>query len=313
MGAHSGGTRLDRSMQFVSLLALAPLALGTDPYHPPAPAYGGYAPAPPAYGGYAPQPPPYHHPQPAYHQPAPAYYHQPSYGYEHPKHNCSVQDVVEAAEVCTPALETVCNPVELSRKSIKDVEQCYTVTRNVCTESIEEIDNEVCTYSYQPKDEKTTAKTVEVSFNKECETQMVTVCQPAQYGYGHGHGGYGHNYCKEVAQETCYNVPVVTVVEPAVTVTYPEPIKTCVNKPISLPRISCEDLSEEKCITVPEVEVVSETFEKCVTALAAPACQAVELTLPKQVCVEIVYGFAHDAPKHEEPAYPAPTPAYPHA
>merc|ERR1711970_4803 len=240
-------------------------------------------------------------------------YPQPGYGYEHPKHNCTVQDVVELAEVCTPALETVCNPVELSRKNIKDVEQCYTVTRTVCTESIEEIDNEVCTYSYQPKGEETTAKTVEVSFNKECETQMVTVCQPAQYGYGHGHG-YGHNYCKEVAQETCYNVPVVTVVEPPVTVTYPEPIKTCVNKPISLPRISCEDLSEEKCITVPEVEVVTESFENCVTALAAPACQAVELTLPKQVCVEIVYGFAHDAPKHEEPAYHAePAPAYPHA
>ena len=44
---------------------------------------------------------------------------------------------------------------------------------------------------------------------------MVTVCQPAAYGYGHG---YGHNYCKEVAQETCYNVPVLTVVEPEVQV-----------------------------------------------------------------------------------------------
>jgi len=277
-------------MQAIALLVLVPLVAGvpTQTYHQPV--Y--HQPAYPA--------PSYH--QPAYHQPD---YHQPHYGYEHPKHNCSVEDVVEAAEVCTPALETVCNPVELSRKNIKDVEQCYTVTRTVCTESIEEIDNEVCTYSYQPKSEETTAKTVEVSFNKECETQMVTVCQPAQYGYGHGHG-YGHNYCKEVAQETCYNVPVVTVVEPPVTVTYPEPIKTCVNKPISLPRISCEDLSKEKCITVPEVEVVSETFDKCVTALAAPACQAVELTLPKQVCVEIVYGFAHDAPKHEEPAAPAP-------
>jgi len=252
---------------------------------------------------YAPAPA-YHQPayhQPAYHQPA---YHAPAYhGYEHPKHNCSVLDVVEAAEVCTPALATECTDIELGRKSVKDVEQCYTVTRTVCTESIEEIDNEVCSYSYQPKDEETTAKTVEVTFEKQCETQMVTVCQPAQYGYGHG---YGHNYCKEVAQETCYNVPVVTVVEPVVTVTYPEPIKTCVNKPISLPRISCEDLSEEKCITVPEVEDVSETFSKCVTGLTAPACQAVELTLPKQVCVEIVYGFAHDAPKHEEPAYPAP-------
>merc|ERR1712001_324678 len=191
-------------------------------------------------------------------------------GYEQPKHNCSVLDVVEIADVCTPALDTVCTPHELSRKSIKDVEQCYTVTRTVCTESTEEIDNEVCTSSYQPKTEATTAKTVEVSFNKECENMMVTVCQP---NAGYGYHAYGHNYCKEVAQETCYNVPVLTFVEPAIDVIYPEPIKTCVNKPINLPRISCEDLSEEKCITVPEIEVVSETFEKCVTGLTDPACQ----------------------------------------
>jgi len=217
--------------------------------------------------------------------------------------------------VCTPALETACNPVELARKNVISKEQCYTVTRTVCTESIQEIDNEICTYSYQPKTETTSAKTVEVSFNKECKTQMVTVCQPQPTGYGYGHQGYGHNYCKEVAQETCYNVPVVTVVEPAVDVTYPEPIKTCVNKPISLPRISCEDIAEEKCITVPEVEDVTETAEKCVTGLAAPACQAVELTLPKQVCVEINYGYAADTAKHEEPTYEepayAPAPAYP--
>merc|ERR1712007_381707 len=99
-----------------------------------------------------------------------------------------------------------------------------------------------------------------------------------------------------VAQDTRYNVPVVTVVEPAVDVTYPEPIKTCVNKPISLPRISCEDLTEAS--------------EKCVTSLTDPACQGVELTLPKQVCVEINYGYAADTAKHEEPVYaPAPAPA----
>ena len=55
---------------------------------------------------------------------------------------------------------------------------------------------------------------------------MVTVCQPSA---GYGYHAYGHNYCKE-AQETGYKVPVLTVVEPAVDVTYPEPIKTCVNK-----------------------------------------------------------------------------------
>merc|ERR1712152_50552 len=161
---------------------------------------------------------------------------------------------------------------------IVDKEQCYPVTRTVCTESVSVIDNEICTYSYQQKTEDTTAKTVEVTFNKECDTQMVTVCQPTP---GYGYHSYGHNYCKEVAQETCYNVPVVTPVEPAVEFASPEPIKTCVNKPIDLPRITCEDLTEEKCITVPEIEVVSESVDKCVSGLGAPDCQDVELTLPK--------------------------------
>merc|ERR1711994_28 len=239
----------------------------------------------------------------------------PAYAYEAPKHNCSVQDVVEAAEVCTPAFETVCAPVELPIKKIIDVEQCYDVTRTVCSESIEVVENEICTYSYQQKTEETTAQTVEVTFERICDTQMVTVCQPTP---GYGYHSYGHNYCKEVAQETCYNVPVVTPVEPAVEVAYPEPIKTCVNKPIDLIVISCEDLTAEKCITVPEVMDDIEVEEKCITQLAAPACQTIDLTLPKQVCKEINYGYAENVHEVEpvtyapEPEYPAPTvvPAY---
>merc|ERR1719278_624317 len=53
---------------------------------------------------------------------------------------------------------------------------------------------------------------------------------------------------------------------------------------------------------------VTETFEKCITGLVAPACQNVELTLPKQVCKEINYGYAEDTV--EEPVYEAPEPAY---
>ena len=87
---------------------------------------------------------------------------------------------------------------------------------------------------------------------------------------GYGYHAYGHNSCKEVTKKTCYNVPVLTVVKPAVDVIYPEPIKTCVNKPINLPRISCEDLSEEKCITVPEIDPVTETCENSPTP---PMCQ----------------------------------------
>merc|ERR1739846_267711 len=131
--------------------------------------------------------------------------------------------------------------------------------------------------------------------------QMVTVCQPTP---GYGYHSYGHNYCKEVAQETAYNSPVVTPVFPPVTVAYPEPINTC------------EDLVENKCITVPEVEDDIAVIEKCITQLGAPDCSTVELTLPKQVCKEINYGYAeetHDVEPYEAPepvTYAPPTPAY---
>merc|ERR1711971_324340 len=158
--------------------------------------------------GYGYAPAPYH--------PAPAYGHGHGYGYEQPKHNCSVLDVVEA--------------VELPIKIIVEVDFTYTVVRTVCTESIEVVPQEVCSYSYTTTEEETTAKTVEVTFEKKEDVQMVTVCQPGHHGYGgygHGHGGYGHNYCKEVAQTTAYNVPVVTPIDVPVTVAYPTPVKTC--------------------------------------------------------------------------------------
>jgi len=257
--------------------------------------------------GYGYAPAPYH--------PAPAYGHGHGYGYEQPKHNCSVLDVVEPAEVCTPVIVTECNAVELPIKIIVEVDFTYTVVRTVCTESIEVVPQEVCSYSYTTTEEETTAKTVEVTFEKKEDVQMVTVCQPGHHGYGgygHGHGGYGHNYCKEVAQTTAYNVPVVTPIDVPVTVAYPTPVKTCVDKPIDLPVVSCADLSEERTIQVPSVEDTTVTTQKCVSALGAPACQAVELTLPKQVCKELNYGHAHETADYA----PAPAPAYapaPHA
>merc|ERR1711890_157012 len=192
------------------------------------------------------------------------------HAYHAPKHNCSVVDVVESAEVCTPAFETVCETIEVPTKKIIDVEQCYPVTRTVCSESVEVIDNEICVYSYSQKVVPTTAKTVTVPFARECNTQMVTVCQPTP---GYGYHQYGHNYCKEVAQETCYNVPVVT-----------------------------EDIQDVE-VAVPEVMDDIELEEKCITQLAAPACQTVELTLPKQVCKEINYGYAENVHEVEPVTY----------
>merc|ERR1712223_1050498 len=212
--------------------------MGAYGHHAPAPAYGHHA---PAYGGY---------------------------GYEEPKHNCTVRDVTEVAEVCTPALETVCNDVELAIKVIVDEEFTYTVTKTVCVESIEVIDQEVCVYKYKQVSEDTVAKTVEVTFKKVVDVQKVTVCQPGHHGYGgYGHGGYGHNYCKEVAQETAYNVPVVTAVDIPVTVAFPAPEKICVNKPINLPVVQCDVLEEERTIQVPSVEDSEVTVQKCTAGL----------------------------------------------
>ena len=280
-------------MFFVSVLSLAVASSSELPYREPG--YPGY-PAPPPY--HPPPPPPGYPPIPGYIQAI----HHPYYGYGIPKENCSIQDVVEPVEVCTPAFETVCNPVELPIKKIVDREMCYPVTRTVCEVSIEVVENEICTYSSAQKTEDTTAQTVVVTFERICDTQMVTVCQPTP---GYGYHSYGHNYCKEVAQETCYNSPVVAVDEPAVTVAYPEPVKTCVQKPIDLPIISCEDIKTDKCIVVPEVEDAVETVEKCITQLGAPDCSTVELTLPKQVCRGIVYsGQLPPPPPPPPPQYP---------
>merc|ERR1712200_143696 len=138
---------------------------------------------------------------------------------------------------------------------------------------------------------------------------MITVCQPGPpHGYG-GYGGYGqsHNYCKEVAQETAYNVPVVTPVDVPVTVKYPEPQRVCVDKPISLPVVSCDDIQEERTIMVPTVVDSEVNVSACKAGLGAPDCKTHELTLPKQVCKELVYGHAETKAPH--PAHP-PKPAH---
>jgi len=271
---------------------------------------------------------------------APAYapaHHGYGYGYEEPKHNCSVKDVQEIGEVCVPVILTACSKTSLPIKIIEEVPFTYTVVTTVCTETIETVPQEVCNTEYSDKEEETTGKTVEVSFEKVEDVQMVTVCQPvaaypaypapAYGGYGHPHFGkrsadgpvaHGHGYgygkhCKEVAQTTTYSVPKVTVVEPAVTVSYPVPSFPCEDKPIDLPVIQCADLEEERTIMIPTVVDSEVIIDKCVSTLGAPKCNGVELTLPKQVCKELNFGHTAEVVEY---AKPAPAPAYapaPHA
>ena len=55
------------------------------------------------------------------------------------------------------------------------------------------------------KTEATTTKTVTVLLSGSATPRCDHL--PAHPGYGYHQ--YGHNYCKEVALETCYHVPVI--------------------------------------------------------------------------------------------------------
>jgi len=124
----------------------------------------------------------------------------------------------------------------------------------------------------------------------------VTVCDYAGYQQYDPYDPHTFGYqpvCKEVAQETCFNVPGIEPVDVPVTIAYPEPVKTCLDNPITLPKIECNLVSEDHCIKVPSLEEVPTTVEKCQPIIGAPKCQRVELILPKQICQDIIYGFTH--------------------
>ena len=82
----------------------------------------------------------------------------------------------------------------------------------------------VCLVGYQDKKDLVEATTVEVKFSKACSKQMVTVCQPQP---SHQYNQHTVQHCKEVAQETCYNVPNLEQKKINVEITLPEPVEKC--------------------------------------------------------------------------------------
>lgn len=91
----------------------------------------------------------------------------------------------------------------------------------------------------------------------------------------------------------------VAPVDVPVTVSFPVPEKKCESKPIVLPRVSCQVKTEKKCIPVPDVQDDIQLVEKCQPVIGTPLCQKVELVLPKQVCQDLVYGYAHKPANYE--------------
>ena len=143
---------------------------------------------------YPPPPPPHHTAQySGYHAPAPP----PPPLYSHrPSHNCSVEDELLTAEICTPTYTTSCGPVSVKGTKLAEREQCVDITRTVCTASTAQQEVQICLVEYQPAVKQVEAITVEVKFGKECDKQMVTVCQP-QPAYSAG-TYHTVQHCKEV-------------------------------------------------------------------------------------------------------------------
>ena len=104
---------------------------------------------------------------------------------------------------------------------------------------------ESCTIKYTPTPMEAEASLVDVTYEKECTTMMVTVCQPPGYGYHDQYDPYAKK-CKEIAQETCYNRPSTVPRPTSVTVMVPSPSQECGPMTIKIPTVQCEDITEEK-------------------------------------------------------------------
>ena len=84
-----------------------------------------------------------------------------------PKTDCSVQNSVIQAQVCTPAFQTSCSKEQIPIKVASQKEQCEPITKTICTESTETIEQVLCVYEYQTKQEQGVATKPEVTFTRE--------------------------------------------------------------------------------------------------------------------------------------------------
>lgn len=208
---------------------------------------------------------------------------------QHTSHCSYSENEVVQAEICVPAFETKCTKDERKVKVIVEQDQCADITTPVCTETAELVEKEICTNTYRVKKQSGEAQTAEITIGQQCKTELHTVCQAtAAYGYHH----YGHQYCKDVPHQTCYQVPQVSPKGEPVEVAAPEPATNCQTVTISVPKVDCEDIVTKRCIKVPTPVDNVEQVDKCdVSPSATPSCKTVNLSLPKKSCVH--HAVAH--------------------
>jgi len=219
---------------------------------------------------------------------------------------CHIEHVELTAEVCTPTIARDCRQVKVKTLAIESRQDCVQIARTVCNEVTEEVDNTVCYTEYETETRPAEATTVEVQYEVKCENQPTQVCP--QQGYGYSAGGY----CKGENTKVCYNVPKTSPAKTTVSVELPVPREKCDDRKVSLPRVKCEEVTEEKCYSLPYTTEETEELEQCTTELGPPKCEHTPVKLPKQVCVGPAPYKApapYHAPVHVTPTYHAPTQA----
>merc|ERR1712106_202249 len=124
------------------------------------------------------------------------------------------------------------------------------------------------------------ATTATIQYQIKCEDEYREVCPKKHYG------GYGKkNYCKKHKSKVCYNSPKIAKSAKAITVKVPVAKEKCEERGVSIPKVKCEEVSEEKCFELPYTTKKSDSFEKCSTGIGPPKCEKTKVTLPKQVCI----------------------------
>ena len=79
------------------------------------------------------------------------------------------------------------------------------------------------------------------------------------------------------------------------------PRRECESKTIELPKIDCQVTSKQQCVKVPVAKPKPITVQKCIPEIGGPKCREVELILPKQVCKDLIVGYAKKILKSPKP------------
>jgi len=193
--------------------------------------------------------------------------------------HCDLDYVEKTEEVCVPSFKTDCDKESVpGGKVIKHHDQCYDVTKTVCTETHEIVDMEVCAYAFISRLVEAEAKLVSAVWEEACHD--IRDCLPAPPT-----PGYHAPACTHVTRRECHQDPALVPVVKPVSVKLPQPEETCIIKQVLLPRVECQKVKERRCMVVPQVEDGGEVkIDKCSVEVEDKACSEVILQLPRQRC-----------------------------